>query len=160
MSSFPQERSQTLLVSHMVLPLPGRTGTGILLHGITLKYSFADPSKEQVLSARAELEVLNGNNIVPRQQTHHHPLAVLPLAFFSSFPFCQADVSTATLQQEQSLSNFAVPTWERNVSREKLLIDPKELTVTLLCTQIRAGLAGWFIQMIDRYAWNGCERVT
>lgn len=142
MSSFAQERSQTLLVPYVVLPLPGRAGTGILLHGIAVKYTFADPAKEQVHSAGAELEVLNGNNTVPREQTHHHPLAGLPLPFPPSFAFCQADVSTATLQQEQSLSNFTVPTWERSVSREKLLIDPKELTVTLLCTQIRVNLAG------------------
>lgn len=104
------ERSQTLLAPHGVLPLPGRAGTGILLHGITVKFTFAHPAKEQVHSARAELEVLDGNNTVPREQTHHHPLAVLPLAFSPSFAFCQADVSTATLQQEQSLSNFTVPT--------------------------------------------------
>lgn len=159
-NSFTQERTQTLLVSYVVLPLPGRAGTGILLHGIPVKYTFADPAKEQVHSARAELEVPNGNNNVPREQTHHHALAMLSLAFFPGFAFCQADVSTATQQQEQSLSNFAVPTWEGSVSREKLLIDPKELTVTLLCTHIRASLAAWFIQMIDRYAWNGCERVT
>lgn len=141
MNSFTQERSQTPLVSLMVLPLPGRAGTGIVLHGITVKYTSADPAKEQVHSARAELEVLNGNYIVPREQTHYSPLAVLSLAFFPSFAFCQADVSTATQQREQSLSNFTVPTWERSVSREKLLIDPKELAVALLCTQIRASLA-------------------
>lgn len=141
MSSFARERSQTLLVSHVVLPLPGRAGAGILLHGIAVKYTFADPAKEQVHSAGAEL-VLNGNNTIHSEQTHHHPLAVLPLAFSPGFAFCQADVSTATLQQEQSLSNFTVPTWERSVSREKLLIDPKELTVTVLCTQIRVNLAG------------------
>lgn len=104
------ERSQTLLAPHGVLPLPGRAGTGILLHGITVKFTFAHPAKEQVHSARAELEVLDGNNTVPREQTHHHPLAVLPLAFSPSFAFCQADVSTATQQQEQTLSNFTVPT--------------------------------------------------